>query len=65
MKVNILANYGELRKAKNALDWAVKALATFQTWFAGVAEYLNTPYEKLVEIYLSFKPQSDSSSEAQ
>ncbi len=42
--------------------WAAKTLATFQTWFDGVAEYLNTPYEKLVEIYLSFKPQSDSSS---
>ena len=37
------------------INWAVKTLATFQTWFDGVDEYLNTPYEKLVEIYLSFK----------
>ena len=37
------------------IKWAIKTLATFQTWFDGVEEYLNTPYEKLVEIYLSFK----------
>lgn len=42
-------------KNREVVDWTVKALATFQTWFDGVEEYLNTPYEKLVKIYLSFK----------
>ena len=46
-------------KNKEAVDWTVKALATFQTWFDGVEEYLNTPYEKLVEIYLSFKEKKE------
>ena len=46
-------------KHQDVLEWAVKTLATFQTWFDGVEEYLNTPYEKLVEIYLSFKEKNE------
>ena len=51
-KMNLNKNW---YKNIEVVDWTVKALATFQTWFDGVEEYLNTPYEKLVEIYLSFK----------
>lgn len=56
LRVNIVKD--GLKRWKDCPEvtkWAAKTLATFQTWFDGVEEYLNTPYEKLVEICLSFK----------
>lgn len=56
MRVSVVVD--GLKKWKDCPEvtkWAAKTLATFQTWFDGVEEYLNTPYEKLAEIYLSFK----------
>ena len=44
---------------QDILEWAVKTLAIFHTWFAGAEEYVNTPYEKIMEIYLSFKDNGD------
>jgi len=42
---------------KAQIEWAINTIAKFFVWFNGVEEYLNTPYEKLVKIFLSFNDE--------
>ncbi len=41
------------------IKWGVDTAARFQTWFDGAEEYLNTPFEKIIEIFLSFKDKTE------
>ena len=41
------------------VKWGYETLARFQTWFDGAEEYLNTPFEKMIEIFLSFKDKTE------